>query len=467
MVSSKGVDILSFDLLKDTHKKVHFIGIGGVSMSGLAAVLLNNGYKVSGSDAKESEITNRLKDKGAEIYIGHSAENLHDVDLVVYTAAIPADNPELTEAKRKNILLMDRAEFLGKIMKGHKYNVAVAGTHGKTTCTSMISHITLSGNLDPTILVGGDLDIINGNFRIGNSDYFITEACEYKESFLRFYPYVGIILNIDADHLDYYRDINHIQETFEKFSALIPKDGYLVGNADDERVQQVIAKSNCNILSYGIETGDVRAKNITYDNRGCASFDVYKGEDKILSLSLNVPGKHNVLNSLCTVAVGLIFNISYNAITEGLASFRGAHKRFEYKGVKDGVTIIDDYAHHPVEIKATLSTAKKTDHKNIYCVFQPHTYTRTKTLFDEFTEAFFDCDELILMDIYAAREKDTGMVNSMELGDAIRAKGVKCINVHSHEEALNYVKEKVKDGDMLLTVGAGDVVKVGEMLLQQ
>ena len=299
MVTSKGVGILSFDLLKDTNKKVHFIGIGGVSMSGLAAVLLNNGYKVSGSDSKESEITNRLKDKGAEIYIGHSADNLHEVDLIVYTAAIPSDNPEIAYAKASNILLMDRAEFLGKIMKGHKYNVAVAGTHGKTTCTSMVSHITLSGNLDPTILVGGDLDLINGNFRIGDSDYFITEACEYKESFLKFYPYVGIILNIDADHLDYYRDIEHIQQAFEKFSTLIPTDGYLVGNADDPRVKQVMAKSSCNILSYGIETGDIRAKNIKYDNRGCGSFDVYKGNDKLFSLSLNVPGKHNVSNSLC------------------------------------------------------------------------------------------------------------------------------------------------------------------------
>lgn len=465
MVSSKGVGILSFNLLKDTHKKVHFIGIGGVSMSGLAAVLLNNGYNVSGSDSKESEITNRLKAKGAEIYIGHSADNLHSVDLIVYTAAIPSDNPEIVYANANNIMLMDRAEFLGKIMQGHKYNVAVAGTHGKTTCTSMVSHITLSGNLDPTILVGGDLDLINGNFRIGDSDYFITEACEYKESFLKFYPYVGIILNIDADHLDYYRDIDHIQEAFEKFSSLIPTDGYLVGNADDPRVKQVMDKSNCNILSYGIDNGDIRAKNITYDKRGCGTFDVYRGDDKLFSLSLNVAGRHNVSNSLSTVAVGLIFNLSYDAIIEGLEGFKGAHKRYEFKGVKNGVTIIDDYAHHPVEIKATLSTARKTDHKNIYCVFQPHTYTRTKSLFNEFSEAFSDCDELILMDIYAAREKDTGMVNSVELGDAIRAKGIKCINVHSHEEACDYITAKACDGDLVLTVGAGDVVRVGEIFL--
>ncbi|SHK04898.1 UDP-N-acetylmuramate--L-alanine ligase [Clostridium cavendishii DSM 21758] len=457
---------MSFDLLNDKHKKVHFIGIGGVSMSGLAAVLLNNGYKVSGSDSKESEITDRLKAKGAEIYIGHSANNLNNVDLVVYTAAIPSDNPEIVKATSDNIALMDRAEFLGRIMKGHKYNVAVAGTHGKTTCTSMVSHITLSANLDPTILVGGDLDLINGNFRIGNSEYFVTEACEYKASFLKFYPYVGMILNIDADHLDYYRDINHIQETFEKFVDLIPNDGYLVGNADDVRVSEIMSKAKCNVLSYGIDNGIIRAKNITYDRRGCGTFDVYRGEDKLLSLSLNVPGKHNVSNALSTVCVGIIFNLSYDAIIDGLQAFKGAHKRYEFKGNKNGVAVVDDYAHHPVEIKATLSTAKKTDHKNIYCIFQPHTYTRTKTLFNEFSEAFYDCDELILMDIYAAREKDTGIVSSDELGDAIRSHGVKCTNVHSHEEALNYVKTKVKDGDLLLTVGAGDVVKVGEMFLK-
>ncbi|GIM29067.1 UDP-N-acetylmuramate--L-alanine ligase [Clostridium polyendosporum] len=456
---------MSFHFIKDKHKKVHFIGIGGISMSGLAAVLLNKGYKVSGSDAKASELTKRLEEKGAEVYIGHSSENLKDVNLVVYTAAIPQDNPELVKAKNENIPLMDRAEFLGKIMQGHKYGVAVAGTHGKTTCTSMISHVTLTGDIDPTILVGGELDIINGNFRIGNSDYFITEACEYKESFLKFYPYIGIILNIDADHLDYYRDINHIQETFEKFSNLIPKDGYLVGYADDPRVQDIIAKSKCNILSYGFENGDVTARNISFNERGCASFDAYKGEDKLFSVDLSVPGQHNILNALCTICVGLIFNISSNAIIEGLLQCKGAHKRFEYKGKKNGVTVIDDYAHHPVEIKATLSTAQKVSHKTIYCVFQPHTYTRTKTLFNEFTEAFFDADEVILMDIYAAREKDTGTVSSQQLGDALRAKGVKCTNVHSHEEALNYVKEKASAEDLLLTVGAGDVVNVGEMYL--
>lgn len=458
---------MSFDFLKDNNKKVHFIGIGGISMSGLAAVLLNNGFKVSGSDSKESHITDNLKSKGAEIHIGHKKENIKDVDLVVYTAAIPQDNPEIVEAKAKNIQLMDRAEFLGHIMKGHKYNVAVSGTHGKTTTTSMITNIALKANLDPTILVGGEVDAIGGNYRIGNSEYFVTEACEYKESFLKFFPYIGIILNIDADHLDYYRDLNHIIETFKKFSKLIPKDGYLIGYNEDENVAKILEEADCNVLSYGFSNANVTAENVKYNNMGCASFTVCRDGEQLFDIKLNMPGKHNILNALSSVCVGLIFGLSYEDIAEGLANCRGAHKRFEYKGEIDGVTVIDDYAHHPVEIKATLTTAKKIPHNKTFCVFQPHTYTRTKTLFDEFTTAFNDADELVLMDIYAAREKDTGLVSSDELGDAIRATGVKCTNVHSHDEAVEYLKKHVSSGDMLLTVGAGDVVIVGEKFLEK
>lgn len=447
--------------------KIHFIGIGGISMSGLAAVLLNNGYKVSGSDFKESKIIETLRSKGAEIYIGHSAENLKDVDLVVYTAAIPSDNPEILEAKKRNLILMDRAEFLGSIMKGHKYNVAISGTHGKTTCTSMLSSITLEGNLDPTILVGGELDLIGGNYRIGKSDYFITEACEYKASFLKFFPYVGVILNIDADHLDYYKDINDINDTFTKFSKLVPNDGYLVGYGEDKRVKKILDEASCNTISYGFTNEDLTATDISYNNKGCATFTVCEKGTKLFNITLNNPGKHNILNALAAIAVALIFNVPNDKIINGLKKCKGAHKRFEYKGEINGITVIDDYAHHPTEIKATLSTASKIPHKKVYCVFQPHTYTRTKALFTEFSEAFKDCDELILMDIYAAREKDTGLVSSDELGDAIRNKGYKCTNVHSHDEACNYLKSKIQTGDVVLTVGAGDVVLVGEKLLQK
>lgn len=456
---------MSFNVNEDINKKVHFIGIGGISMSGLAALLLTKGYKVSGSDSKESEITNKLKAEGAEIYIGHRKDNIRNVDLVVYTAAIPSDNPEIIEAKNQNIELVDRAEFLGLIMKGHKYNVAVAGTHGKTTTTSMLSHITLKANLDPTILVGGELDAINGNFKIGDSEYFITEACEYKESFLKFYPYIGIILNIDADHLDYYRDLNHIKETFEKFSNIIPEDGYLIGYCEDNNVNEILKKAKCNTISYGLNKGDVKATNITFNTNGCASFTVCKDNEDLFDVTLSTTGKHNILNALSTICVGLLFNVPYETIQEGLKECKGAHKRFEYKGEFNGATVIDDYAHHPVEIKATLDTAELIPHKNIYAVFQPHTYTRTKTLFNEFTTCFDEVDELLLMDIYAAREKDTGLVSSEDLGNALRDKGIKCTNVHSHEEAAQCLKNKASEKDIVLTIGAGDVVKVADILL--
>lgn len=456
---------MPFDFLKDTNKKVHFIGIGGISMSGLAAILLKNGFKVSGSDMKESEITTRLQQHGAEIHIGHSADNVKNVDLVVYTAAVPSDNPELLFAKNNNIPLMDRAEFLGYIMKGHKYNVAISGTHGKTTSTSMLSHIVLSAELDPTILVGADLDIINGNFRTGESEYFITEACEYKASFLRFFPYIGVILNIDADHLDFYKDIDDIEATFKKFVSIIPNDGYAIGNADDFRVKRVLETASCNTLTFGLNEGDIIAKDIHFNGRG-SSFDVvYKGKE-LYTIHLHVPGSHNVLNALSAVASSIVLGIDEKAVIEGLEGFKGAHKRFEIKGSKDDITVIDDYAHHPTEIKATLKAAREYPHNKIVSIFQPHTYSRTISLLDEFSESFNDTDELILMDIYAAREKDTGIVSSNMLGDKIRAKGIKCINVHSHAEALEVAKQKLSSGDLLLTVGAGDVVKVGEMFLQ-
>lgn len=458
---------MSFNLNIDINKKVHFIGIGGISMSGLAALLLRKGFKVSGSDSKESEIINKLKAEGAEIYIGHKRENLNNVDLVVYTAAIPSDNPEIVEAKEKNIKLMNRAEFLGYIMKDHKFNVAVAGTHGKTTCTSMLSHVTLKANLDPTILIGGELDIIGGNFRIGDSEYFVTEACEYKESFLSFFPYVGIILNIDADHLDYYRDLDHIKDAFSKFINLIPEDGYLIACYEDENVREVLKKANCNLITYGINQGDVRAKNISFNNKGQATFTVSRDNKDLFDVTLQTTGTHNILNALSTICVSLIFEIPTEAIIEGLGECKGAHKRFEYKGEFNGATLIDDYAHHPVEIKATLDTAKLIPNNKIYAVFQPHTYTRTKTLFEDFTKCFSNVDELLLMDIYAAREKNTGLVSSEELGDAIRKNGVKCINVHSHEEAANYLVSKASENDLILTIGAGDVVKVADIILNK
>jgi UDP-N-acetylmuramate--alanine ligase len=460
------VIFLTFDLIKDKNKHVHFIGVGGISMSGLAQILLKNGFCVSGSDMKLSPIVQKLIDKGLIFHQGHNKDNVVDADMIVYTAAISNDNPELMMAKEKNIPTINRAVFLGELMKSHKYNIAISGTHGKTTTTSMVSHIFMEAKLEPTILIGGELDLIGGNVYTGKSDYFITEACEYKESFLSFYPYVGIILNIDADHLDYYKDINAIEAAFLKFAKLIPQDGYLIGCADDSRVVNVMNSVSCNKISYGIKNGDIKAINITFNDNGCASFDVAKDDSIILSVELSVPGKHNVLNALSSIASSIALNVPYASISEGLMNFKGAHKRFEFKGEKNGITVIDDYAHHPTEIKALLSAAKTYPHKRIICAFQPHTYTRTLTLFNEFCECFDDADEIVLADIYAAREQDTGVISSVMLGDKLRERKLKCTNFHSFDEITDYLKSNLTEGDLLLTVGAGEIVKVGEDFLQ-
>ncbi|GAA0181586.1 UDP-N-acetylmuramate--L-alanine ligase [Clostridium sediminicola] len=458
---------MSFDFIKDKHKKIHFIGIGGISMSGLAEILLQKGYIVSGSDRSSSNLTDKLSKMGAKIFIGHNSKNILGSDLVVYTAAIPENNPELIKARELNIQLMDRAEFLGHIMKGHKYNVAIAGTHGKTTTTSMLSHIILKAQLDPTILVGGNLDIINGNVKVGESEYFITEACEYKASFLKFYPYIGLILNIEEDHLDYYKDINHIEKTFLKFTNLIPHDGYLVVNADDPRALNISKESKNKTKSFGIKNGDIRAENIVFRSNGCPSFDVTQQGKQIFHVALNVPGNHNILNSLASISTALCLGIDNKSIVDGIESFFGTHRRFELKGESNGVTVVDDYAHHPTEIMATLEAAKNFPHKRIICVFQPHTYSRTKSLYNEFSKCFSGADKLILADIYAAREIDDGTVSSAMLTEKIKENGVICDNIHSFKEIVEQLNSYLQDGDLLLTVGAGDVYKIGEMYLEK
>jgi UDP-N-acetylmuramate--alanine ligase len=455
-----------FKLNRDVDKKVHFIGIGGISMSGLAEILIDYGYRVSGSDRSGSRITDKLKGLGAEVHLEHSAENVHGADLVVYTAAIKEDNPEYVEAKRLGIPTLDRAEFLGYIMKDFKKGIAVAGTHGKTTTTSMLSLILLKSGLDPTIMVGGEVDAIGGNVRPGKSSYFITEACEYKGSFLKFYPYVGIILNIDADHLDYYKDINEIYDTFVKFAQLIPREGLLIGCAEDERVIKVMENVNCNKITYGIKSGNFTAENISYDSRGFASFTALKNGKIFGNFRLLVPGEHNVLNALSSIAAANFFGLSYEDISSSLLEFTGTHRRFEKLGEKNGITVIDDYAHHPAEIKATIKAAQNFPHGRLYCVFQPHTYTRTITLFEEFSKAFSGLDKLILTDIYAAREKDTGIVSSSMLNDAVAATGVDSIYIKEFEDIVKYLQENLKPEDVLITMGAGDVYRIGEMFLE-
>ena len=446
---------------------VHFIGIGGISMSGLAEILLEEGFHISGSDAKESALTDALEKKGARIYYGQRASNISDsTDVVVYTAAIHPDNPEFARAKELGIPMLTRAELLGQIMRNYDTPIAVAGTHGKTTTTSMLSHILLKGDCDPTISVGGILPAIGGNIRVGQSETFLTEACEYTNSFLSFFPKISIILNMDADHLDFFKDIDDIRRSFRRFAELLPADGTLIINADTPEYQSITEGLSCQVITYGLENNaDYTASDITYDEFGHASFNVrYKGSD-LGRCSLKVPGSHNVSNALSAVAAGRLLNLPWEVIAEGLLSFTCTDRRFQYKGTVGGVTIIDDYAHHPTEIEATLKAAANYPHRKVWCVFQPHTYTRTKALLPEFAQALTLADHVVLADIYAARETDTLGISSEDLADRIRELGTPCEYFPTFDEIENFLLENCTQGDLLITMGAGDVVNIGEQLL--
>lgn len=449
-------------------QKVHFIGIGGISMSGLAEILLDRGYTVTGSDTKTSAITNKLEQLGIKIITGHSGENAAGADLVVYTAAIKENNPELAAARLQEIPTIDRATLLGWIMEGYPGSIAVSGTHGKTTTTSMISMIMLEAGLNPTIHVGGELDAIGGTTRIGSNDFFIAEACEYYESFLKFYPNIAVILNIEFDHADYFRDLNHVIETFTKFALHVPSDGWLIANADDRNTSKIIETSDCKVVTFGLNPGtaDWCAGHVTFDGMGCASYTLMHQGQEVSSIILSVPGIHNVINSLAAIAACSITGCSYDVIKKALARFKGTHRRFELKGLMNGIKIIDDYAHHPSEVMATLKAAKNSEHSRIWCVFQPHTYTRTKFLMKEFATAFEDADEVILADIYAAREIDKGEVNSEMLADRIKETGKKVAYIKGFEVIAQYLERHAKPGDLVITMGAGDIYKVGEMLLK-
>lgn len=461
------MDNIDFD---DNGKKIYFCGIGGISMSGLAELMCKKGFKVCGSDIKSTEITQHLESLGIKIFIGQKSENItQDIDLFINTAAIKNDNPEMLTAKHYNIPTIERSYFLGMIMKNYKYASAVAGTHGKTTTTSMLSHILLEADKDPTISVGGILDSIHGNMRIGESQYFITEACEYCDSFLEFFPYIGIILNIEEDHLDYFKDINHIRRSFIKFAQLIPKDGALIINGEIENLEEINSKLVCKIITFGSDKNKVMwtANNITYNAKGIGTFDIiYKG-DFVGKVTLGVPGIHNIYNALAATATAYEQGINIETIIRGLHAFSGTHRRFEYKGKINGLTIIDDYAHHPTEIKATLSVATKYKHNKLWCVFQPHTYTRTKAFLDDFSKSFDDVDNIIITDIYAAREKNNIGIHSIDLVEKIRKRGKEVQYIRSFSDIEHYIMENCHEGDLLITMGAGDVYFIGEKLLKR
>ncbi|MCI5528810.1 MAG: UDP-N-acetylmuramate--L-alanine ligase [Blautia sp.] len=453
----------------DFHKPlhIHFIGIGGISMSGLAEILLGEDFIVSGSDAKESPLTDALEKKGAKIFYGQRASNIgDDVEVVVYTAAIHPDNPEFACAAEKGLPMLTRAQLLGQIMRNYDTPIAVSGTHGKTTTTSMISQILLEADCDPTISVGGILPSIGGNIRVGNSETFVTEACEYTNSFLSFFPRISIILNMDADHLDFFKDIDDIRRSFRRFAELLPADGALIINADTPHYEDIIEGLPCRVITYGLEhDAQYQAADITYDKYGHASFTVLKDGKKAGSFYLKVPGIHNVSNALAAIALAHLLGISDDVTARGLGSFTGTERRFQYKGEVAGVTIIDDYAHHPTEIQATLHAAQNYPHKKIWCVFQPHTYTRTKALLPEFAQALTLADHVVLADIYAAREKNTIGISSQDLQREIQELGTPCEYFPTFDEIENFLLKSCTQGDLLITMGAGDVVNIGEHLL--
>ena len=446
---------------------IHFMGIGGISMSGLAEILLKENFVISGSDMAETPLTNKLSDLGATIFYGQVATNIStNIDVVVYTAAIHPENEELLEAKRRNIPLLSRAELLGQLMTNYKTPIAVSGTHGKTTTTSMLAHVLLQGEVDPTISVGGILKKIGGNIRVGQSDIFLTEACEYTNSFLSFLPKISIILNVEEDHMDFFHNLEHILDSFHRFASLLPSDGYLIVNNEIKGLDTITKDLKCNVITYGLHgTCDYSASNIVFDEMGCATFELLKKQKSVRKITLAVTGEHNVENALATVATADLLGLSLDTTQAGILSFLGTDRRFEYKGEVNGVTIIDDYAHHPTEIHATLTAARNYPHQDIWCIFQPHTYTRTKSFFNQFVESLALADHVILADIYAARETDTLGVSSEQIMQALKEKNCDAYYFDSFEKIQSFIKINCKKGDLLITMGAGNVVDIGDAIL--
>ncbi len=465
--------MFSIDISKPIH--IYFIGIGGISMSGLAMLLQSKGFSVSGSDRTKSDLTMKLEALGIQVFYGQRASNISDdIELAVYTAAVHPDNPEYAACVEKGIPLMDRAELLGQLSHTYPVSIGVSGTHGKTTTTSMIALMLVEAGLDPTISLGGMLPAIGGNLRIGESDNFLFEACEYTNSFLKFFPTDEVILNIDADHLDFFKDHDDIRHSFHLFAERLPEDGHLIINGEIPQLAEFLEGLHGSIDTYGVlEEGEdpanspyrFSAANIAFDDHGCASYDLYVDGAFVDRIALSVIGKHNVSNSLAAIAEGYLRGISMEAMKRALLAFTGTGRRFEIKGTLGGITIVDDYAHHPTEVMATLSSAQSVPHNTLWCVFQPHTYTRTKLLREDFVQALAYADKIVLADIYAAREINTGEISSQDLCDDLRKMGKEAYYFPSFDAIENFLLNNCVNGDLLITMGAGDIVKVGEALL--
>lgn len=462
-----GIFMYKLDFQKPIH--VHFIGIGGISMSGLAEILLDEGFTISGSDAKESKLTKHLENKGIKIFYGQKASNIiSGIDLVVYTAAIHEDNPEFAEAKAKNLPMLTRAQLLGQIMDNYEKSIAIAGTHGKTTTTSMMSEILMEAKADPTISVGGILESIGGNIRVGDSEVFISEACEYTNSFLNFRPKYSIILNVEAEHLDFFKDLDDVRNSFHKFASNTLTDGTIVINGEINNYPEIVKGLTQNVVTYGpSEEFDFYPSDISYDDKACGSYTVMHKGTKLFDVKLNVPGAHNISNSLACIALATTMNIPKEAIISGLYKFGGANRRFQHKGTINGITVIDDYAHHPTEIRATLTAAANYPHERIVVVFQPHTYSRTKAFLKDFADVLSLADIVVLPDIYAARETDTLGVSSKDIATLLEEKGTTAFYIPDFKDIEKFLLEKCINGDLLITMGAGNVVEIGESLLSK
>ena len=449
---------------------IHCIGIGGIGLSAIAEILLSRGYKVTGSDMKESDITMHLAQKGARIFLGHRAENVETADLVVYSAAVGQDNPELVRAAERGVPAVTRAEILGVLMDEYENSIAISGTHGKTTTTSMVSLILDRAKLEPTILVGGNLSEIGGNVKVGHSGYFITEACEYMDSFLSLRPKIEIILNIDSDHLDYFKDIDHIVSSFDRFASLVPEAGTIIAYEANPFVNKVIQGHN-NVITFGLNDNcDYQASDIVFNENGMPAFRVLKRGVELSRVQLSQPGEHNILNALAAYACCHNLGVDPQVISETLESFHGTQRRFDIVGTTgNGVKIVDDYAHHPTEIKATLSASQNVPHNRLWTIFQPHTYTRTLALFDEFAKSFEKTDVLILAEIYAAREKNIYKISSAQLADKIKEfyPDKEVYFMSDFDEIAEFLSQNASRGDMIITMGAGDVYKIGEMILNK
>lgn len=447
---------------------VHFVGIGGIGMSGIAEVLINLGFRVSGSDVKRSNVTDRLQEMGVEFTEGHDANNVGDADVVVRSTAVRDDNPEVQEAHRRSVPVIPRAEMLAELMRLKPHSVAVAGSHGKTTTTSMVSTVLGHAGLDPTIVVGGVVGAFGSNAHLGTSDLMVVEADESDRSFLMLTPTIAVVTNIDREHMDYYHDMEDVRTCFTNFVNKVPFYGVSVLCLDDPNVQAIIPRVERRRMTYGLSAqADVSAHNIRYDENFGSQFTVWRANDAIGEVRLRVPGLHNVYNALAAIAVGFELEVPFNQIADALASFTGAGRRFQSRGEVGGVLVIDDYGHHPTEIKATLAAAKiGSGGRHIVVLFQPHRYTRTHDLMEEFARSFNNADTLFLTDIYAASEDPIEGVTSETLTSAIKSFGHKDVQyIGPLETAAEILRERVQPGDLVITLGAGTVNRVSEQLL--